>query len=117
MSRKTSSGGGLGAVIGVLFVVGLIIKFIWWIVGALALVAVCYVIRAVVRQGNAAAAARNQRMAEIAARADQQHNWVMQGDDRGTYGPDGAPLMRFIRGTGELAAALPRAASICRQDG
>jgi hypothetical protein len=96
MSRKTSSGGGLGAVIGVLFVIGLIIKFIWWIVGALALVAVCYVIRAVVRQGNVAAAAWNQRMAEIAARADQQHNWVMQGDDRGTYGPDGAPLMRFI---------------------
>jgi cellobiose-specific phosphotransferase system component IIC len=96
MSRNKSSGGGLGAVIGVLFVIGLIIKFIWWIVGALALVAVCYVIRAVVRQANAAATARNQRMAAIAARADQQHNWVMQGDDRGTYGPDGAPLMRFI---------------------
>jgi hypothetical protein len=31
-----------------------------------------------------------QRMNELAARADQQHNWVMQGDDRGIYGPQGA---------------------------
>jgi hypothetical protein len=86
--RNASGGSGWGAVIGVLFLVGLVIKFIWWILGALAL-----------RQNNAATAVRHQRMAEIAARADQQHNWVIQGDDRGTYGPDGAPLMRFIRGT------------------
>ena len=99
MSRNASGGGGLGAVIGVLFLIGLVIKFIWWILGALALVAAYYAIRAVVRQSEAATAARNRRMAELAARADQQHNWVMQGDDRGTYGPDGAPLMRFIRGT------------------
>jgi hypothetical protein len=99
MSRNTSGGGGLGAVIGVLFLIGLIIKFIWWILGALALVAAYYAIRALERQSKAATAARNHRMAELAARADQQHNWVMQGDDRGTYGPEGAPLMRFIRGT------------------
>jgi hypothetical protein len=98
MSRSSSGGGGLGAVIGVLFLIGLIIKFIWWIIGALAVVAACYLIRAVVRQSNAATAVRHQRMAEIAARADQQHNWVMQGDDRGLYGPDCAPLMRFIEG-------------------
>jgi len=101
MSRRqnSSGGGGLGAVLGVLFLIGLIIKFIWWILGALALVAACYAIRAVVRQSEAAAAARNHRMAELAARADQQHNWVMQGDDRGIYGPDCAPLMRFVRST------------------
>lgn len=97
--RNANGGSGLGSVIGVLFLVGLIIKFIWWILGALALVAACYVIRAVVRHSQAAAAARNQRMAELAARADQQHSWVMQGDDLGTYGPDCAPLMRFVRGT------------------
>lgn len=28
----------------------------------------------------------------IAERADQQHNWVMSGDPRGTYGPDHKPL-------------------------
>ena len=98
MSRQRSNGGGFGALVGVLFVVGLIIKFIWWILGALALAAAYFVIRAVVRQHNADTAARNQRMAAMAARADQQHNWVMQGDDRGVYGPDCAPLMKFVRG-------------------
>lgn len=47
---------------------------------------------------------RRQANAAIAARADQQHNWVMQGDNRGTYGPQGADLMRFIE-------APPRAAA------
>jgi hypothetical protein len=97
--RNTSNSGGLGVLIGALFLVGLIIKFIWWILGALALVATYYAVRAVVRHHEAIAAARNHRMVELAQRADQQHNWVMQGDDRGTYGPDCAPLMRFIRGT------------------
>jgi hypothetical protein len=31
-----------------------------------------------------------------APRADQQHNWVLQGDDRGIYGPQGAELMHYI---------------------
>jgi len=38
-----------------------------------------------------------QYCAAVAARADQQHNWVMQGDHRGVYGIDGATLMRVIR--------------------
>jgi hypothetical protein len=33
----------------------------------------------------------------MAARADQQHAWVLQGDERGVYGPAGAELMRDIR--------------------
>jgi hypothetical protein len=43
-------------------------------------------------------------MNELAARADQQHNWVMQGDDRGTYGPQGADLMHYIEQPGAVAA-------------
>jgi hypothetical protein len=35
--------------------------------------------------------------AAIAARADQQHRWVVAGDERGVYGPAGAALMREIR--------------------
>ena len=34
----------------------------------------------------AAAAAERRRFAAIAARADQQHAWVLAGDPRGTYG-------------------------------
>ena len=34
----------------------------------------------------AALAAEQRRHAAIAARADQQHQWVLAGDPRGTYG-------------------------------
>jgi hypothetical protein len=33
--------------------------------------------------------------AAVAARADQQYNWVLQGDDRGST-PQGAELMHYI---------------------
>jgi len=36
----------------------------------------------------AALAAEQRRHAAIAARADQQHAWVMAGDPTGTYGAD-----------------------------
>jgi len=34
--------------------------------------------------------------AALVSRADQQHNWVLAGDDRGVYGEAGAKLMRDI---------------------
>ena len=101
MSRRrgrSNSSGGWPAVIGVLFLIGLIVKFIWWIIGALAIVAAVYVIRAVVRSSQAAALVRQQAANAVAARADEQHNWVLQGDDRGIYGLEGAKLMHFIFG-------------------
>jgi uncharacterized protein (UPF0333 family) len=82
----------------VLFVIGLVIKFFWWIVGVLVVVAAFYLIRAVIRDSQATAAARQQANAAIAARADEQHDWVLRGDDRGIYGPDGAKLMHYIDG-------------------
>jgi hypothetical protein len=101
MSRRRSrsrASGGLPAIIGLLFVIGLVVKFIWWILGALSIVAAVYLIRAVVRNNQANATAKARTNAAIAARADEQHNWVLQGDDRGIYGPDGARLMRYIDG-------------------
>jgi hypothetical protein len=95
--RSGSSGGGFAGVIGVLFIVGLIIKFIWWILGAAALVGLFFLVRAMARAHARQHAALAQRMKELAARADQQHKWVMQGDDRGVYGPQGADLMHYIR--------------------
>jgi hypothetical protein len=35
---------------------------------------------------DATRAARAAAMAAVAARADQQHAWVLAGDNRGTYG-------------------------------
>jgi hypothetical protein len=94
--RSGSGGGGFAGLIGVLFIVGLIIKFIWWIVGAAALVGLFYLVRAILRANARQRATLAQGMNELAARADQQHNWVMQGDDRGIYGPQGADLMHYI---------------------
>src|ERR1700758_5218612 len=36
------------------------------------------------------------RRCDLAARADQQHAWVMAGDERGVYGPAAAQLMRQV---------------------
>jgi hypothetical protein len=49
------------------------------------------------REIETAEAAAARRRAAMAARADQQHAWVLQGDERGVYGPAGAELMRDIR--------------------
>jgi hypothetical protein len=32
----------------------------------------------------------------VAARADQQHDWVLQGDDHRIYGTEGAELMHYL---------------------
>jgi Flp pilus assembly protein TadB len=95
-SRRASNSGGFGALFALLVVVAIIIKFIWWILGALALVGLFFLARAVVRENRKRRDTHARYCAQIAARADQQHNWVMQGDDRGVYGPDGATLMHFI---------------------
>jgi type II secretory pathway pseudopilin PulG len=95
-SRRASNSGGFGALFALLVVVAIIIKFIWWILGALALVGFFFLTRAVVRENRKQRDAYARHCAQISARADQQHNWVMRGDDRGVYGPDGATLMHFI---------------------
>ena len=78
----------LGQLIGVLFVVGLIIRYFWWI--ALVVAAVILYKRAPGwwAAHRAAAAAEHARLAEIIARADQQHAWTLAGDPRGTYGAE-----------------------------
>jgi uncharacterized membrane protein len=74
MSRRRhtsgSGGGGFAGLIGVLFIVGLIIKFIWWIIGAAALVGLFYLIRAILRANARQRAILAQRMNQLAAWAD-----------------------------------------------
>lgn len=97
MARRDNSSDG-GAVF---FAVGLLIWFVvtffWWIVAALVLVAAFHIGRAWLRWRDARRAAWSEYCAAVAARADQQHDWVLRGDDRGIYGPEGAALMRTIR--------------------
>jgi hypothetical protein len=51
---------------------------------------------AIVRENRKRCDALARQRAEISARADQQHNSVMQGNDRGIYGPQGAELIHCI---------------------
>jgi nitrate/nitrite transporter NarK len=73
-----------------LFAVALTVKLFWYIVGITA--AIVVVVKAV-RWGRRAAderaeriAVERRRLAGLVARADQQHDWTMHGDPRGTYG-------------------------------
>jgi hypothetical protein len=90
-------------------IVWVIVKLIWWIVGAAALVGLFFVGRAIAR-GHAKRAAEHARYREaLAARADQQHNWVLRGDDRGIYGVEGAKLMHYLYpASGQIKKLGPR---------
>lgn len=91
------SGGGFGALLGVCLIVGIIIKFIWWILGAAALVGLFFMARAIVQWDARRLAEKARYQAALEARAEQQHAWVLRGDDRGIYGVEGAKLMREVR--------------------
>lgn len=96
--RKGSSEGGGGLFIALVLVIWFVTTFFWWIVAGLAAVVAFYVGRAILRWHRQQQALHAAFCAAVAARADQQHNWVLQGDERGIYGPEGAKLMRYIRG-------------------
>jgi len=74
--------------IGTLLLVGFMLKY-WWFI-ALVVSAVVLWKRAPGwwAAHEAGVAAEEKRVAEVAARADQQHAWVLAGDPRGTYGAD-----------------------------
>jgi lysylphosphatidylglycerol synthetase-like protein (DUF2156 family) len=76
----------LGQFIGVLLLVGFIGAYFWWIVAILAVVVFAWMAQRAFREIEAEEAAEARRRAAMAARADQQHAWVLQGDERGVYG-------------------------------
>jgi lysylphosphatidylglycerol synthetase-like protein (DUF2156 family) len=87
----------LGQFICTLLIVAFVLHFIWWIVGAGVVVAAAWFAVRVRRAWLVAEDAERRRRAEIIARADQHLRWMLAGDERGIYGPDGAALMRDIR--------------------
>ena len=95
-ASKANANGGFGGLLGVLFLIAIIVKFFWWIVGALVLVGLFFVGRSMARWYRRRAAEYAQYSNALAARADEQHSWVLQGDDRGIYGIEGAKLMHFL---------------------
>lgn len=72
---------------GALLILGFIFNY-WWIVALLvAAVVVWKWLPGWWEHQKAAESAERQRLAEVAARADEQHHLVLQGNQRGTYGP------------------------------
>jgi hypothetical protein len=65
---------------------GFVVKFWWWIVGAAVLVGVCCVIAWLARQYADRRDARLAELAALVARADRQHAQVLAGDERGIFG-------------------------------
>lgn len=69
-----------------LFAVGLAVKFWWVILAVVGMFCAAHWTRLAVDRHFAGVEAARHRLAGLVARADRQHNWVMQGDPRGTLG-------------------------------
>jgi hypothetical protein len=78
---------------GTLIIVALVFHLIWWIVAAVGIAALTVSLLAAAFYAAHLVDARAARLAGLRARADQQHQWVMQGDERGIHGEfPAAPL-------------------------
>ena len=88
----------LAQLVGVLLVVGLVGAYFWWIVAALAAVARVYFARRWWLAHRQRVAEREAEHGAIAARADQQHAWVLAGDDRGVCGAYPPAITGFRNG-------------------
>lgn len=97
---QPSDGSVFAAIFVLVLVVGFIIKYIWWIVGAAALVGLFFVGRAVAQKIEE----RRELEAELAAerefdlrrRTERQHRWMITGDSRAIYGPEGEAATQAV---------------------
>jgi hypothetical protein len=72
--------------LGVLMVVALVVKFWPVIVGIVGVIVAGYWVRRAADRHAERVESERRRLAGLVARADQQHAWVMQGDERGVDG-------------------------------
>ncbi len=79
---------------GLLLVVGVIVKFFWWLLAGAVAVGLFFAVRAVIRHVQERRALAVLEAEEIAYRADRQNRMAQRGDTRGVYGVAGAELMR-----------------------
>jgi hypothetical protein len=87
----------LSQFVGVLLIVGFVGAYFWWIVAVVAVVGLTWLAARAYPIARAEFEANTQRRAcraaEVVRRADQQHAWVLAGDDRGW--PFTAPSWRY----------------------
>jgi hypothetical protein len=72
--------------VGFVLAVVLLGVFWKWVVTVVVITTVAIVGRRLWRSQQATAARLAEQQAAIAARADEQHQWYIEGDERGTYG-------------------------------
>jgi hypothetical protein len=72
--------------IGVLLVVGFVLNYLWWIALAAGIVIAVKVATRLWVWHQAGVDGRRAEQRAIAARADEQHRWVLDDDERGLYG-------------------------------
>jgi hypothetical protein len=82
----------VAAASGSVAIVGGVIRYVWLTLAVVAAVALLWLLWFAgwldrwLTTRDATRAARAVALAAIVARADQQHSWVLAGDDRGVYG-------------------------------
>lgn len=84
-------------ILGFLVIMGLVLHYIWWIIAAIAAWYAVKAMQAAWVRHEAQAEAAEQERAAVAARADEQHQQVMRGDDRGLWGIAGPAMRKFQR--------------------
>lgn len=88
------------AIFALLFVVGLVITYIWWFVGAAALAGMFYAGRAVARKVEERrvleAELEAERKFDLQRSTERQHRWMMTGDSRAIYGPEGEAFTQAV---------------------
>lgn len=94
--RGGSDGGGFVAVFLVLLGISLVVKYIWWFVAAAALVGLFFAGRALARHLEKRRELAEEEEFALRRRADRQHRWMLSGDSRAVYGPEGAGAMRAL---------------------
>lgn len=105
MADHSSPGdGSVPAAIFVLVIIaGLVVKYIWWVVGAAALAGVVYLCVVLTRKAEERRLCDEklaaEREFERARLAERQHRWTMIGDSRAVYGEKGSAPTADITGT------------------
>jgi hypothetical protein len=83
--------------IGTLLLVGLMLKF-WWVIALIVCAVILFRLAPTWWAAHEASVlAEEARLAGIAARADQQHNQVMSGDERGLWGVAWPAMRKYER--------------------
>jgi ABC-type Fe3+-siderophore transport system permease subunit len=86
MSSDRRGGGGLGAAFVLLIFVGAVAKFWVYIVAALGALVLFGLLLWLAFRAARRVDSEQQAQAALVARANEQHAWVLAGDDRGTFG-------------------------------